>query len=119
MVTIEHNNRMIANFMGVKFKDDNEYINELKEMRSNGIFFEQGYMASELKYHISWDWLMPVVDKIESFIDTHGNNYKFSIQNETSYIHCANIISSPSAKSKIESAYEVVIKFIETHGNNH
>lgn len=41
MRTIEEKNGMIANFMGVKFKDDNEYINELKEMRSNGIFFEQ------------------------------------------------------------------------------
>ena len=65
MRTIEEKNGMIANFMGVKFKDDNEYINELKEMRSNGIFFEQGYMASELKYHSSWDWLMPVVEEIK------------------------------------------------------
>jgi len=67
----------------------------------------------EPRYHESWDWLMTVVDKIESLEGTNGNNYKFTIQNETSYIDCTNIISSPSAKCKIESAYEVVVSFIE------
>jgi hypothetical protein len=113
MKTLEEKNGLIAKFMGLKFKDDDKYIKELKEMRSNGIYFEQGYMTSELKYHESWDWLMPVVEKIESFEGTNGNNYKFTIQNETSFVDCTNIISSPSVKSKIQSTYETVVMFIK------
>lgn len=64
MKTIEEKNAMIAEFMGLKFKNDGDYISELKEMIANGIYFEQGYMTSQLKYHISWDWLMPVVESI-------------------------------------------------------
>mgnify|MGYP003538891256 CR=1 FL=1 len=54
MKTTEQNNRMIAEFMGlnlivqtdgVSFKDNN-----------TGLFHE-------LKYHTSWDWIMPAVSK--------------------------------------------------------
>ena len=101
METIEEKNGMIANFMGVKFKDDNEYINELKEMRSNGIFFEQGYMASELKYHTSWDWLMPVVDAIyNTDIDEQATN---EIGDITHALLDVNI----------NAVHEAVVNFIE------
>lgn len=56
-------NKLIADFMGVQYKSDEDYIKNLKEMRENGIYFEQGYMESELNYHKSWDWLIPVVAK--------------------------------------------------------
>ncbi len=100
MRTIEQKNGMIAEFMGVKFKDDNEYINELKEMRSNGIFFEQGYMASELKYHTSWDWLMPVVEEIDhhEFESELLDNIEIAIKTR-----------------QIEAVHGAVVKFIETH----
>ena len=32
-------------------------------MKSNGIYFEQGYMTSELRYDSDWNWLMQVVEK--------------------------------------------------------
>ena len=106
MRTIEEKNGMIANFMGVKFKDDNEYINELKEMRSNGIFFEQGYMSSELKYHSSWDWLMPVVEAIyNTGLDEQNTN---EIGDVTHALLDVNI----------NAVHDAVINFIEAHGNN-
>ena len=46
------NNKLIAEFMGVVFHDDeNQYYS------SDGI-----YMVIH-QYHTSWDWLMPVIDK--------------------------------------------------------
>ena len=46
-------NKLIAEFMGVVFHDDeNQYYD------NNGL-----YIGEELRYHTSWDWLMPVVQK--------------------------------------------------------
>jgi len=50
------NNRLIAEFMGVVFHDDeNQYYN------ADGL-----HIGNTLQYHTSWDWLMPVVRKIEN-----------------------------------------------------
>ena len=58
------NNKLIADFMKLSYIDDTKYIENLKEMKSNGLYFEQGYMTSELKYDTDWNWLMKVVEKI-------------------------------------------------------
>jgi len=48
-------NKLIAEFMGVVFHDDeNQYYN------ADGL-----HIGNTLQYHTSWDWLMPVVDRIE------------------------------------------------------
>ena len=44
---MEWNNKIIAEFMGVDQVDIDYAINE----------------HGQLKYHLSWDWLMPVIDK--------------------------------------------------------
>ena len=35
-------NKLIADFMGVQYKSDEDYIKTLKEMREHGIGYEQG-----------------------------------------------------------------------------
>ena len=62
----QENNKLIAEFMGVRHTDDSKYLENLKEMKSDGLYFEQGYMTSELHYYTDWRWLMEVVSKIES-----------------------------------------------------
>jgi uncharacterized protein YqgV (UPF0045/DUF77 family) len=64
------NNKLIAEFMGLypeeTLKGDSVYAikechspNKLNDIKTNF------YSESELKFHFSWDWLMPVVEKIE------------------------------------------------------
>tara|TARA_R100001460_G_scaffold38971_4_gene73628 strand:- start:516 stop:842 length:327 start_codon:yes stop_codon:yes gene_type:complete len=62
--TVKKYNKMIADFMNVEYKSDDDYINTLKEMHKDGVAYQQRcYMVSDLKYHEDWNWLMPVVSK--------------------------------------------------------
>lgn len=66
---------------------------------------------SELKYHSSWDWLMPVVEKIEGLRDSKGNAYRFSIDMCNAQIEGANIEILGGA-FKLDTTYQAVVKFI-------
>ena len=66
---IEENNTMIAEFMELevtpKYNPKEYYV---KEYNSG-----EWYLPEEMKYHESWDWLMLVVEKIET---EHKTNFK-------------------------------------------
>jgi len=67
--TQEENNRMIAEFMNCVIVG--EFVKRIDNENSN--------LISELRYHDSWDWLMPVVGKIEAL------GYSVLIHNNTVY----------------------------------
>ena len=49
---------------------DNKLIGDFMDIRSTGLSI---YKESAYRYHDSWDWLMPVVEKIENDgLDPHG-----------------------------------------------
>ena len=52
-----NNNKLIAEFMGMTYGDPND--NSVMTQGSEVIPIES------MEYHKSWDWLMPVVEKIE------------------------------------------------------
>lgn len=56
-VTITQMNEAIARFDGW----ETHFYNDTLFFRKEG----KSYFNSDLKYHTSWDWLMPVVEKIE------------------------------------------------------
>jgi hypothetical protein len=79
-MTIEEGNKLIAEFMGKTFRaykgnssvmeDFKTYADCLKAIKTNkwkGYAPEIGWRLGCGKYHESWDWLMPVVDKIRSY----------------------------------------------------
>ena len=53
-------NKLIAEFMGLSIKEGVCYYTDADDMFPMGIEVEEPY----LPYHTSWDWLMPVVEKI-------------------------------------------------------
>lgn len=102
---IIQNNRLIAKFMGVSDKIVIKYDENPKIWNCN------------IKYHVSWDWLMPVVKKIESL------NYEVAIKGISCSIRklfdiepiihlvCGN------KRDKIGLVYRTIIKFIEWYNN--
>lgn len=118
-------NKLIAEFMGATFNEDgtyDEYPNEMRgEVWGNKI-------DNFLKYHESFDWLMPVVEKIEALEE--GCEYFVQIQG---YLCCISTmvnhnwpkdklvlseVGHPQGKSKLDSTYQAVLQFIKWY-NQH
>jgi hypothetical protein len=81
-------NKLIAEFMGVVFHDDeNQYYN------ADGL-----HIGLDLKYHTSWDWLMPVLIKC---MQTGDDTDKWD--------HLYNVLS----ELNVDKLYKAVVEFIK------
>ena len=107
-MTIEESNRLIAEFM-----DQKPY----KEMW-NVAFQRIEHDPLTFKYERSWDWLMPVVEKIESF----GYAVFMFPKNEVAIKQGMTISSMAICKTvsetKIKAVYLAVIEFIQWYNEN-
>ena len=106
-------NKLIADFMGVQYKSDEDYFKELTEMREDGIFYEQGYMESQLNYHESWDWLMPVVEKIESDDRYDVDILQYGTRIRDNQKEIISNVADISFDKKIDHTYDAVVEFIK------
>ena len=84
-------------------------------------FMQQGDIAVRAKYHSSWDWLMPVVEKIESLVTP--NSFDVDIHENYCTIYQGNykkICSSSdnTGRSKIAATWDCVVKFIQWLNQN-
>jgi hypothetical protein len=98
-----NDNKLIAEFMGI---EDCQQMGE--------------YVTPN--YHLSWDWLMTVIDKIENFIFDENNSYDVTIGG-TNYcviqdINGDNIqIIKDNGNSKLDTTYQAVVEFINQYNN--
>lgn len=96
-------NKLIAEFMGMTYGDPNDDSVMIK-MTSQG---NKVVPIESMKYHSSWDWLMPVVKRIVSDVE-------LDIDYEDEYReHLMDVV--PFAK--IEDVYEAVVEFIKKHND--
>jgi hypothetical protein len=117
------NNKLIAEFMGGKLSPHSpnlinmpQTIGDAKihcvkgsELLPNGTY--SLFYLHELKYHSSWDWLMSVVEKIESVQAWH-----VEISTDSCTIHNGLLkepIFETYMKTKIEATYNAVVEFIQ------
>jgi hypothetical protein len=127
------NNRLIAEFMGGKectvyngadgsqyqafgFKDT--HVTDKWRVDNKAAWF------TFVPYHTSWDWLMPVVEKIEQIKGcnvytsktTHGE-FSIEISYETPYYsyisNTKSIFIKDKTLSKIEATHKAVVEFIK------
>lgn len=111
MKTIEEKNRMIAEFMGIEEEqtENGEFVYAVKFQNPEKLndIQTEFYYGSELRYHTSWDWLMPVCKKINSIL--------FSEFAEIVWQEW-NMINNP-VKYSIENVHKQVVQFIEWYNN--
>lgn len=93
-----NDNKLIAEFMGHEpiVRGDDVYY-ELNEIRLTS--------ADDLRYHTSWDWLMPVIEKI-------GREYKLG-----NLLGVMRALRKHSTLQGFDEIYEAVVGFIKEHNN--
>ena len=114
-----NNNILIAQFMGyqvvvkprvVNGKNYFEYLDDDTKKYT--------YCKSLLRYHDQWDWLMGVVEKIESTLDADGYRYIVEISNTLCIIWSdGDCVTSQmrghEGLTKIDAVYAAVVEFIK------
>ncbi len=100
----QENNKMIAEFMGLAPNECGVYQTK-----------RGPYHLENLSYNLSWDWLMPVVEKIYSL------GYHYEIQPRGMVIegwHSSEVLVSKCFvydKSQKEIIYDAVVEFINEY----
>jgi hypothetical protein len=119
-------NKLIAEFMGYPKKQINKGIARLEENKYvwgqtyyyiNGDWHREDYLL----FHLDWNWLMKVVDKIESFED-NNRCAKYNINIEQSFVEIIDkntddTIVETDADTKTQATYKAVIEFIKYYNN--
>ena len=99
-MTTQEGNKLIAEFMGKKFIEDGNSMWDGKV----------SICVENLEYHSSWNWLMPVVEKIEK-------TYEVSIIGKECEIadngYEWKSICKSTSESKIDAVWQTVVKFIK------
>lgn len=113
MKNIEENNKLIAEFMSMRtgrnFKLIGDKVNLTVIDRKKTVC-----EAYELRFNISWDWLMPVVEKIETLENKDGYCYIVNNQFALTKIQAdQDIIVELTAIDKKMSIYKAVVEFIK------
>lgn len=106
---IVENNRLIVEFMGYKTYEMNGYFNV--EYSDDNIRTIQ-----DTHYHTSWDWLMPVVEAINDYVNDEGEPI-YSVEIDPDHVmirrglHTAIVVDVPQARHYMEMIYLAVVEF--------
>ncbi len=107
---MENNNKLIAEFM--EWTLDDKDLNSYRKY--NGSIFKYS-LLSNFKYHTDWNWLMPVVERIELDMGfdvyIHYNNCTIT-DGENAFENEAE------PNQKIYATYQSVIEFIKWYNEN-
>ena len=118
-------NKLIAEFMGYPKKQINKGVARLEENKyvwGQTYYYINGDWHAEdyLLFHLDWNWLMQVVDKIESL------GYCLVIGGRTTKNYCeirgeaddfTTKYSDSYGDTKTQATYKAVIEFIKYYNN--
>ena len=103
------NNILIAKFMNMETTEQYIVPTSIKETRYHWEN-DTGYSKEELEFNNSWDWLMPVVDKIENL-----GFQVWIIKHKCIINKFPKEIITIEKNNKIDAVYQSIIKLIKWH----
>ena len=109
---METNNKLIAEFIGYK-----EYVNE----GAIQLYIKDEVVKSigQLDFHSDWNWLMEVVEKIESILP---DDSIITIEYKNCFIPILDdeepFTIEGGGKTKIEAVYNACLEFIKWYNEN-
>lgn len=113
-------NKLIAEFMGAIITQCYSYIEDIQDgleyyfSKENAPEDRLRYSSSGIKYHSSWDWLMSVVEKIESLGYSSEIYCIGGFENRLQFFSGGvSPVKSRCFKLKIEAVYYTVVEFIK------
>ena len=118
------NNRLIALFMGSEEDHNGEFDlfgtsslgNVFQDVEADNSDAKHFFSPEEMKFHNNWDWLMPVVEKIETIFN--GDIPIVSISQESCEIEFYDYQRDDQPTyfahgGKLKSTLDCVVSFIE------
>ena len=107
-------NKLIAEFMGAKGHPKYNsiewdiYITGCLDVDSDNENAQHFFTPNQMKYHSSWDWLMPVINKIRSMDSTYEVEEvgKYDWDNEISHY-----------EFDLDLTYKSVVEYIKEYNN--
>lgn len=96
-------NKLIENLMDSTIKIKQEDVKDIP----------LAFLAiDDMKFHVSWKWLMPVVQKIENDLGhtlrIEGNHSAVIVDDDTVY--------EAEADNKLEAVWKSIVSFLESEG---
>ena len=98
-----NNNKLIAEFMGLEIHESKHKYITTYYVTIDGVSTD----LQDLQYHTSWDWLMPVVQKIDNM---------FGDDNQVD--DAINRVHNAVLSFDIDNTYQAVVEFINEHNQN-
>jgi hypothetical protein len=107
-------NHLIAKFMGGTLSDHPKlnYVKVWSGQNCPDNIRGRLDLSTTLKYDIDWNWLMPVIDKIESLNLWEFDIYRQSCEVSFDDIFLANPITF-TRSTRLEATYSAVIAFLK------
>ncbi len=105
---MKENNKLIAEFMGNIIRDNIVYFPMLQECTFD-----------ELEYHTSWDWLMHVVETINTMDDFNYSvsiNYHYTSITDNNTLY--DIVDVDADGDTKKGCYKAVVKFIKWYNES-
>jgi hypothetical protein len=129
MKTIKESNQIIAEFMGLESEEtltgEMVYAREEQDLTKENNIRTEFYYPEELMYHKSYDWLMPVYNKIEQMGLVYAMNCRFTSLEDGMYqVSIVPMINNTfdsifySSPQKLYAMFGAVAEFCEWFNNS-
>lgn len=122
----EENNNLIADFVELKYDEINfDWVCPIYSLEILMYKYEGFNNNKNFLFHRSWDWLIPVVEKIESL--SYKKTRHFYLFKTSSYVEIkvdrmkVNLFSKWGTNANIntrEAVYKAVVEFIKWYNQN-